>query len=158
MNPMSMGDGDGQIFISYSSVDKIWHDRLLRHLRPLVRGNRISVFTNMNIRVGRDWRQEILGALESATIAVLLVSAAFLESDFIMNHELPPLLAAAAARGTIIMPVIVEDSLYDKMPDLARFQAANSPDRPLSSMRSFEWNAVLANLAREIYEITERGK
>lgn len=158
MNSMSLNGGDGHIFISYSSVDKVWLDRLLRHLRPLVRDRKISVFTNRNIRVGQDWRQEIRVALESATIAVLLVSAAFLESDFIMNHELPPLLAAAAARGTVIMPVIVEDSLYEKMPDLARFQAANSPDRPLSSMRSFEWNTVLANLAREIYEIIERGK
>jgi hypothetical protein len=154
MNSIRSGDNTSHIFISYSTVDGKWLDRLLDNLRPLVREGSVRVFSNKNIQVGQDWRGEIQAALGSATVAVLLVSDNFLASDFIMRHELPPLLAAAEERGTIVMPVIVGHSPYEDMPELARFQAANSPDRPLSSMRPSEWSRVLVNLARTIAEIS----
>jgi hypothetical protein len=155
MHSRSAAERGSRIFISYSSADQKWLDRLLRHLRPLTREGSIQLFSNRNIRIGGDWRKEIQAALGDATIAILLVSADFLASDFIMSQELPPLIAAAAKRGTIIMPVIVGPSLYEKIPSLSQFQAANSPDRPLSAMSASEWNSVLVNLAREIHEVTK---
>ena len=124
------------VFISYSHADRKWLDRLLRHLRPLVREGHIQVFSDTNIRTGADWRSEIQAALDAASVAVLLISADFLASDFIMDQELPRLLAGAAGRGTTIMPVIVAPSLYETVPSLSQFQAANPPSRPLSAMRA----------------------
>lgn len=145
------------VFISYSHADRRWLDRLLRQLRPLVREGYIQVFSDKNIKTGADWRNEIQTALDAASIAVLLISADFLASDFIIDQELPRLLAGAASRGTIIMPVIVAPSLFETMSSLSRFQATNPPSRPLSAMRASERDTVLADLAREIHRIVSQS-
>lgn len=139
------------VFISYSHADRRWLDHLLRHLRPLVREGYIEIFSDKNIRVGADWRKELEVALDAASIAILIISADFLASDFIMDQELPRLLAGAASRGTIIMPVIAAPSMFQATPSLSRFQAVNPPNRPLSAIRPAEWNKVLTDLANEIH-------
>jgi len=146
-----------QVFISYSHADRRWLDRLLQHLRPLIREGHIQVFSDQNIEPGTVWRVQIQAALDSTRVAILLISPAFLASDFIVDQELPPLLAGAASKGTTIIPVIVASSLFEMTPSLSRFQAANPPSRPLSSMRASEVDKVLANLARAVYQIISQG-
>jgi TIR domain len=140
MGSMPARASSNSVFISYSHADRKWLDRLLENVRPLVREGHIQVFSDKDIMVGADWRSEIQAALNAASIAVLLI----------MNEELPHLLAGAADKGTIIIPVIVTPSLFETMPSLSRFQAANSPSKPLSAMRPSEWQKVLVDLAREI--------
>src|SRR5689334_17933594 len=113
MKPESERTTNNNVFISYSHADRKWLDSLLRHLRPLTRDGYIQVFSDVSIRPGADWQREIQIALDSASVAVLLISANFLASDFIIDQELPRLLAGAASRGTIIMPVIVGPSLFE---------------------------------------------
>jgi TIR domain len=150
MEPLSSSTVRNQVFISYSQPDRKWLDRLLVHVRPLIRGGHIQVFSDIGIRAGADWRSEIQTALDTASIAVLLISVHFLASDFIMNEELPQLLAGAEERGTTILPVIVTPSLYETMPSVSRFQAVNPASKPLCVMRPAEWHKVLSDLAREI--------
>jgi TIR domain len=149
-------DISGNIFISYSTPDQKWLDQLLVHLRPLIREERIQVFSNKDIRVGTDWRRAIQEALARASVAVLLISADFLASDFIAKHELPPLLEAAERKRTIIIPVFVRPSLYQIIRPIADTQAANSPDKPLSAMRYSEQEEVWVRLASEINEIARK--
>src|SRR3954466_183282 len=135
-----------KVFISYSHADKEWLDRLQRHLKPLVREGRLECWDDTHIRPGDDWKQEIQNALDIAQVAVLLISANFFASDFIDENELPPLLAAAEAKGVRILPVIISASRFARNPSLNRFQAVNSPDRPLSEMLSAEQEKVLDRL------------
>ena len=46
-------------------------------------------------KIVRRWKEEIEEALSDAVIAVLLISADFLASDFIVDNELPPILEGA---------------------------------------------------------------
>jgi TIR domain len=157
MSSNSVSGVGNYVFISYSHADRRWLDRLLQQLRPLVRGGDIQVFSDKDIRVGDDWRNGIQVALDSTRVAILLISPAFLASDFIVDQELPPLLARAESKGATIIPVILASSLFEMMPALSRFQAANPPSRPLSAMRVSEVDKVLADLAREIHRIVNQG-
>src|SRR3954469_19980803 len=118
-----------KVFISYSHADRDWLDRLKRHLKPLVREGRLECWDDTHIRPGDDWKQEIRNALDTAQVAVLLISADFFASDFIDENELPPLLAAAQENGVRILPVIISASRFARSRELARFQAVNLPDR-----------------------------
>ena len=104
------------VFVSYSHRDKKWLQRLQVHLKPLVRAGDIDLWDDTRIRPGADWKAQIDRALASARVAVLLVSADFLASDFIQDQELPVLLEAAERRGTRILPVILSHSLFTGSP------------------------------------------
>jgi hypothetical protein len=126
------------VFISYSHADKEYLDRLLVHLKPLEREGLINSWDDTRIEAGQNWQDEIQKALNSAGIAILLVSADYLASDFIINNELPPLLEAAKERGTKIIPVIVKPSRFAQEKNLSRFQAINDPENPLIKMEEDE--------------------
>ena len=122
------------VFISYSHKDRKLLERLQVHLKPLERSGRIERWDDTKIKTGANWRSEIEQAIARAKVAVLLISADFLASDFIHSNELPPLLEAAQNEGAIILPVIIKPSRFTTTPSLSKFQAFNDPQKPFSGM------------------------
>jgi hypothetical protein len=108
-------------------------ERLQTHLRSLVLDSNIDVWDDTKIRPGSSWPDEICKALQTAKVAILLVSADFLASDFIRDSELTPLLAAAKEEGVIILPVIIGHCRFAQS-KIAQFQAVNDPSTPLSDL------------------------
>jgi hypothetical protein len=139
--------GGKSIFLSYSHTDAGVLARLLVHLRPLEKAGLIDVWNDTRLEAGDDWKKEVDLALASAAAAVLLVSADFLASDFIVDNELPPLLESAEAKGTRIIPIIVKPCRYTRDPVLRRIQAINDPTRPLAALSDVEQEAVLDTVA-----------
>ena len=138
------------VFISYSHQDKQWLKRLHVHLKPLERQELVQRWDDTMIRPGQKWRQEIDQALQSAGVAVLLISADFLASDFIADNELPPLLEKHAKEGIVVLPLIVSPSRFLKIPSLARFQAVNSPDQPLTGLSKTEQENIFVKMTGAI--------
>jgi hypothetical protein len=142
-----------QVFISYSHQDAEWMRRLQVVLKPLMRKRVLNVWADDRIRAGEEWRKEIQEALEAATVAVLLVSPDFLASEFIAEHELPPLLKAAKENGLSILWVPIRHSLYFET-DIAKYQAAHDPKRPLSGLTPSEADGALVEISQKIKECT----
>jgi TIR domain/ATPase family associated with various cellular activities (AAA) len=140
-----------KVFISYSHKDARWLERLRIHLKPVERDGIVDLWDDTKIAVGIQWKEAILEALETSKVAVLIISADFLASDFIAEHELPTLLAQAESGGTAILPIIVSPCLFRKTA-LNAFQAVNSPDKPLSTLPVPEREQVFVNVAEAIMQ------
>ena len=113
-----------KVFISYSHNDERWLDRLLVHLRPLEKNGEIDLWADKRIKPGDNWMQEIESALSEARVALLLVSADFLASEFIVSKELPPLLLAASRGNCRVLSVIVGACLFSGSAELQRFPSS----------------------------------
>ena len=127
-----------RIFIAYSHADKEWLFRLEVHLAPLAKKHRHLLWDDTKIAPGEKWKVEIARAMGSAKVAVLLVSADFLASEFIIENELPALLDAAADQGAVILPVIAAPCRFRETASLSQFQAVNATSKPLSAMSTHE--------------------
>jgi hypothetical protein len=98
---------------------------------------------------GQKWKAAIQENLRYAKAAVLLVSRYFFASDFIANHELPPILNTAAQNGLKVLWVAVSASPYEDSA-LSAFQAANDPSRPLDSLSQADLGRSLVTIAGKI--------
>ena len=123
-SPAAAAAGDA-VFVSYSHDDQEWRRKFTLMLVPLVRNRRLELWDDTHIPVGDDWRRDIDDGVRRAGVALLLVTGSYLASRFIMEDELP----ALVAHGVLLVPVLVGDCLWDQEPLLASVQWAHDPGR-----------------------------
>jgi tetratricopeptide (TPR) repeat protein/GTPase SAR1 family protein len=148
--------GGKRLFISYSHSDDHWLKRLKVYLKPLERYCNIDIWDDTQVKVGDRWKKEIESALTAADMAILLISADFMASDFITRYELPALLKKASDEGTRILPILVEPSLFDVDEQLSQFQAVNPPEMTLSLLPEAQQGMIMVKLARQLLELLKR--
>lgn len=150
MSRMKLRSG---VFVSYSHKDKEWLERLRVHMAPFLVGEKISLWDDAQIPAGSSWHGEIEAAIAQARVAVLLVSPDFLASEFIVESELPALLARARG-GLTILWVPIRSSAYTVTP-LAALQAAHDPQHPLATLTRPKQDRALVEIAEKIAAAVE---
>src|SRR5215510_9276495 len=145
-----------QVFISYSHQDMEWFKRLDTMLAPMVRNQTIERWWDGQITSGQQWLTEIKTALDSARIAVLLVSPNFLASQFILNVELPSILNRAKSGGVIPFWCLVRDCLWSETP-LRDYQAAHDPTKVWIKLSEGELDTLLKEVCIKIKEAFEQS-
>ena len=138
------------LFISYSHRDGEWVERLRRMIKPLEQRYGLERWDDSRIQAGGLWRQEIEQALASASVALLLVSADFLASDFVARSELPPLFRVAKEKGLRILWVPLRPSLWKHIPEIEQYQAVIPPGRTLAEMAEVEQERAFVQIAELI--------
>jgi len=139
-----------KVFVSYSHVDKPYLDRLMVHLKPLEKEGLVDLWVDTRLRAGDSWEKEIKRALDQATVAILIVSADFLASNFITDNELPPLLRKAEEDGVRILPLIVKPCRFARDKNLSHFHALNDPKLSLALLPQGEQEVLYDQLAAEV--------
>jgi hypothetical protein len=140
------------VFISYSHKDAKWLEKLKQFLRPLEQRELIRVWDDTEIRPGAEWLADIRKALESARVAVFLVTQNLLDSPFVTETELPALLDAATNRGCQIIWIAVSSSTVADSP-FARFQGAIPPSSPLDLMTEAEQAKTLLDIYQKMKDV-----
>ena len=142
-----------QVFISYTRVDREWVDRLQQMMKPLLRagGQQMALWDDSQIPPGAKWRAAIETALAEAKVALLLVSDAFLASEFVMNEEVPKLLAAAEAEGVRVLWVSLSPCLVEHTV-IGEYQAVLPLDHYLDELDKPQQQRALKTIAERIRE------
>jgi hypothetical protein len=145
-----------RVFISYSHKDELWRVRLIKHLSVLESEGLLHVWADNRIAIGDDWQRRIDEAMTDSRTAVLLVTADFLASDFILKREIPVLMQQHERQGMQILPVITRPCPWKLVTWLADRQVRPQNGRPLSSGDEFQVDTDLAALSYEIAAIIGR--
>jgi hypothetical protein len=140
-----------KIFVSYSHRDSAWLERFHKIIAPYVKRENaeLEMWTDRDIEPGDRWFAEITATLNSSGVAVLFVSADFLASDFITTHELPAIMKAAKDGTMQLFWVYLSPAAVDAV-ELAQFQAAHDPSRPLAALAPYEQDQVLLDVAKKV--------
>lgn len=146
-----------KIFISYSHQDKDWKDRLVRHLGVLEKQGFLEVWEDQGIEGGDDWRKEIEAALNTAVLAILLISADFLTSKFILDVEVPKLLERRQKDGVRIIPLFVKPCAWNLVDWLKAIQGYPVGAKALSTLTEDQADTELAGLTWEVAELISRS-
>jgi TIR domain len=141
------------IFICYSRKDATYKDELLEHLSTSK--GRIDVWCDEDVRPGEEWFAKIEGALEKAAIAVLLVSPSFFASEFIMDHELPPILKRHRELSLQILWIPIRSCVFEET-EIGPLQAASDPAHPMAEM-GIERDRAWTKICKLILETARRN-
>ncbi len=119
-----------KIFISYSKSDIKYRDEFKKHFYPLKRQSKIDTFDDSDLGFG-EWNPQILKKIEECDIFVCLVSIDFLNTDYIINTELPH----AIKNNKTIVPIKIREC------DWSDFVIENQGENGI--IRLGQYNAVL---------------
>lgn len=120
------GDDDTsalKIFISYSHEDETFKDELVKMLAGLQRQGIVDTWQDGRIEAGDEWNKSIQDAMNDCDLALLLVSADYLASNFIQKAEQPTLLQRREEMQLRVIPIIVRPCPWQSEPVLKDLQA-----------------------------------
>jgi hypothetical protein len=138
-----------KVFVSYSHADRYWMERLKTHLTVLERQQLLHVWADVRIEAGAEWRKQIDAALTEARVAVLLVTPAYLASEFIWANEIDPIMKHREA-GMRVLPLVARPCAWRLELRLSALQARPSDGRPLSTGTEAQIDLDLAGFTYEL--------
>lgn len=138
-----------RVFLSYSSHDRDLLERLRAHLSPLERRGLIESWYDRDIGAGRDFDQEIRARLEQADLILFLLSADFVDSDYIVEVEVQRALERHRAGEARVVPIYLRP-VHLKGTPFVDLNGLPDPKRPVTSGEWQDEDEALAAVAAGI--------
>ena len=126
-----------KVFFSYAHEDEALLNKLKTHLRPLQRQGLIDIWDDRDISAGMVWEQEIDKHLNTAQIILLLISAAFLSSDYTYSIEMKRALERHESGEAYVIPIILWPVFWQEAP-FGKLQALPTDAKPVTSWQSLD--------------------
>ncbi len=139
-----------RVFISYSPRDAKLKDKLVEQLRVLGRFRDVTIWTDDEIPPGANRLDETDKAIAASDVALLLISASFLESKLTDDADLPTLLKRNVLAGLIVIPVILSDCLWQAHPAIGAFQVLPKDAVPVTKYTGNRRAKALKQVAEAI--------
>ncbi|MCB0212718.1 MAG: TIR domain-containing protein [Anaerolineae bacterium] len=140
------------VFIGYSHQDDEKKKHLLSHLSILQRNGLIELWTDDCIPAGANWRYETGKAIDRAEIAILLITADFLQSDQINELIVEPIIRRRE-QGMTVYPIIAKPCAWQTVQWLADSQVRPDDGRPVWTNGNDAIDDQLAEFTEEIGDL-----
>jgi hypothetical protein len=121
--PSSASPKKPKVFVSYAHDDTAMLRDMQSMLQILKRNGTIDIWTDSEILPGQNWSQVIKDSLINADIVLLLLSASFLNSDYIWRNEMQIALKNSKDRKSVAIPIILRPCLWKEVEGLGQLQA-----------------------------------
>jgi hypothetical protein len=141
------------VFISYSHKDEKEKNELLVYLGVLRGAGLVDLWSDDRIGAGSDWEHKINEAMVDAKVAILLISANFLTSEFILSKEVPALLAHRQSKGLTIFPIIAKQCPWKKIDWLTKMNVRPKNGLPVWGDAGSHVDEDLTAIAYEVADI-----
>lgn len=140
------------VFISYSHKDELWKDRLRPHLAVLARQGKIAIWDDRQIDAGVQWHPAILEVMERCKVAICLISADYLASEFCTGKELPELLKRREQGDLTIIPVLLRPCDWQDYHWLEELQMLPRDGKSVANDYPGQWDNVFTKVANRVRE------
>jgi internalin A len=145
------------VFISYSHKDEAFKEALDTHLTMLKRSNKIATWNDRAILAGTEWDNEIKQELADAHIIILLVSAAFLASDYIWQEELTHAMQRHQQGTARIIPIFIRACDWKGAP-FGKLQGLPRDAKPVGTADNDDvWTAVAIGISAVVDDALQKG-
>lgn len=109
------------ISLSYARTDEDYAAAIVDQLKQLAPQGLADTWFDRHIQAGTQWESEIEKRMTRADVIVMLISPAYLASDFINARELA-MIEAAAQRGAGVWPVLIGECQWQTHPRISQMQ------------------------------------
>ena len=102
------------VFVSYARANRDLATRFLKKFKEQAAPSKqyqYAFWRDNDILVGEKWHEEIQVALAQCDVGLVLISPAFLGSQYIQDHELPKFLKSG---GKSVIPVLLQPIDLDR--------------------------------------------
>ena len=123
------------IFYSYAHEDKRYQQRIKQQLGHLKNQGLITQFSNQDILPGQEWKNEVNKELEAANIILLLISPAFLDSEYYYTEEMKHAFQRHEEREARIIPIIIRPCEWKQSLPLGNLQPLPSNGLPVNDWK-----------------------
>jgi hypothetical protein len=107
----SVGAGLTSVFVSYSHLDKEFLPYIQNAFERIYKSHQVAYFDDSYITAGDEWERRIKDSLANASVAILLTSENFLQSEYIKTIEQPAIVDRFQRGKLNIIPILVDGEL-----------------------------------------------
>jgi hypothetical protein len=142
-----------KIFYSYARKDKVLLDKLLTHINPLERSGLITQWYDGQIAPGEHWSEEIAFHLRTADVILLLITPAFIASDYAYEFEMKVAIEAEKKGFVQVIPIIMRPTEgWEEDTFFGHLQALPEGGKPVTKWHNHDeaWENVVGGVKKTI--------
>src|SRR5437660_2679967 len=140
-----------KIYYCYTPQDKKLRDELEKHLIMLKRLGQITLRLNREIVAGTNWSHVEDRRFQSADLILLLISPAFMASDYHYGIEMHHALEKHEAGNVWVIPILLRPTPFWQQTPLGTLQVL--PQNGKAITEHPKRDQVLADVVRRIGEV-----
>ncbi len=145
------------IFVSFASEDRKYVDSFINESNNY---KKIELWVSYKEKItsGINFKNLIEKAIDNSDGAILLISKNFLNSEFIIENELPRILEKKAQNPKYkVAFVLIDDCNFTNHEELKNIQLINSPSRPLSEAKIREYSDTVEDTFHFFKSLNKRN-